>query len=442
MGAGGAGMSAIAAVLAAMGHQTTGSDIKPSRVVGAPAHRRRAGRDRPPARERGRRRRRDDLDCGVGGQRRGGGGTPAQHPGPVAGRDPGCDRGVAPDDRRRRHPREDDDLVDARPRARRGRLAAELHHRGRRQRDRHERGLGRRRMAHRRSGRERRHLPAARRRSSRIVTSVESDHLEYYGSFEALEAAFSVFFRSCGSTIVCADDPVARSLAPASALTYGCAEGATMRIVGVESGRNDLRFELLHSGESIGVFALPVPGVHNARNAAAAVLAAVRLGRRPGARQAGAGALRRSLTALRVPRRDRRRHVRRRLCAPSGRGARRGRGRTRRRVRPGRRRLPAASLLPGGDAGGGLRRRVRGGRHRRDHLGLRGRRGATTRGVGQAGAGRRRARAPRDRAVYRASREDLVAYLRSVLQPGDICLTLAAGDLTNLAAELGAEPVP
>ena len=33
------------------------------------------------------------------------------------------------------------------------------------------------------------------------------------------------------------------------------------------------------------------------------------------------------------------------------------------------------------------------------------------------------------------SREDVVAYLRANLRPGDLCLTLAAGDLTNLAAE-------
>ena len=58
-----------------------------------------------------------------------------------------------------------------------------------------------------------------------IVTSVESDHLEYYGSFEALKAAFSAFFRNVGLAIVCADDPVAASLAPASALTYGSLEG-------------------------------------------------------------------------------------------------------------------------------------------------------------------------------------------------------------------------
>ena len=111
-----------------------------------------------------------------------------------------------------------------------------------------------------------------------IVTSVEPDHLEHYGSFEELKAAFRVFFGQVGSAIVCADDPVAASLAPASAVTYGCSAGAKVRIVGVESGRNHLRFELLGSGESIGLFELPVPGVHNARNAAAAVAAALELG--------------------------------------------------------------------------------------------------------------------------------------------------------------------
>jgi UDP-N-acetylmuramate--alanine ligase len=46
-------------------------------------------------------------------------------------------------------------------------------------------------------------------------------------------------------------------------------------------------------------------------------------------------------------------------------------------------------------------------------------------------------RAHRDaRAVYLPNREDVVAYLRENLRPGDLCLTLAAGDLTNLAAEL------
>ncbi len=37
------------------------------------------------------------------------------------------------------------------------------------------------------------------------------------------------------------------------------------------------------------------------------------------------------------------------------------------------------------------------------------------------------------------ARSILVTYLGTILRPGDLCLTLAAGDLTNLAAELGGE---
>ena len=47
---------------------------------------------------------------------------------------------------------------------------------------------------------------------------------------------------------------------------------------------------------------------------------------------------------------------------------------------------------------------------------------------------------PGARASYVASRDELVAHLRAILRPGDICLTLAAGDLTNLALELGEDP--
>jgi UDP-N-acetylmuramate--alanine ligase len=44
---------------------------------------------------------------------------------------------------------------------------------------------------------------------------------------------------------------------------------------------------------------------------------------------------------------------------------------------------------------------------------------------------------PEARAVYVPNHDDLVTYLRTILRPGDLCLTLAAGDLTNLVAELG-----
>ena len=69
--------------------------------------------------------------------------------------------------RGRRHPRQDDDVVDARAGAGRGRAAAVVHRRRRGQRDRQRRGVGRRRVVRGRGRRERRHVPRARRRGRR-----------------------------------------------------------------------------------------------------------------------------------------------------------------------------------------------------------------------------------------------------------------------------------
>jgi UDP-N-acetylmuramate--alanine ligase len=273
-----------------------------------------------------------------------------------------------------------------------------------------------------------------------IVTSVESDHLEYYGSFEALKAAFSLFFRNVGLAIVCADDPVAASLAPASALTYGSSKGAAMQVVAVESGRNEVRFELVHAGRSLGLFELPVPGAHNAHNAAGAVLAALQLGVDP-------------------------EHARRALARFAG-VARRYefRGEV-----GGVTFVDDYAHLPGEvrvavDAarGGGFDRIIAVFQpHRYSRVATLSRQFADSfegadivviTWVYAAGEAPRpgvsgklvldailRAH-PGSRASYVASRDELVAHLRAILRPGDICLTLAAGDLTNLAAELGEDP--
>ncbi len=273
-----------------------------------------------------------------------------------------------------------------------------------------------------------------------VVTSVEPDHIEHYGSFEALEAAFSTFLGQVGSAVVCADDGVAISLAPTSAVTYGRAPGATVRIARLRSGRNDLHFELLKGGESLGEFTLPVPGAHNALNATAAVAVALELGvdvehaRRALARFAGVarrfefrgevggvtfvddyahlpGEVRMALAAARGG------EFERVVC-----------------VFQPHRYSRVASLAPGfADAfeqadvvavtdvyaAGELARPGVSGKLVLD---------AIVRSH------------PEARAVYLPNHDDLLAYLRTILRPGDLCITLAAGDLTNLASELGGGP--
>jgi UDP-N-acetylmuramate--alanine ligase len=107
-----------------------------------------------------------------------------------------------------------------------------------------------------------------------VVTSVEPDHLEHYGDFDALVDAFRLFLAGAGGVrLVCADDPVAAGLA-SDATTYGFAAGAGMRMHDYEATGGTTSFSL----GDLGRVSLPLPGRHNARNAAAAVLAAMAAG--------------------------------------------------------------------------------------------------------------------------------------------------------------------
>lgn len=119
-----------------------------------------------------------------------------------------------------------------------------------------------------------------------IVTSVEPDHLEFYGGMSGLEAAFERFVREpAGPVVVCADDRGAARLAGVvgrsgpPVLTYGTAGGADVRITDVELGRGGASFRLAGLGAD-GRVALAVPGLHNVRNAAAVLSLVLALGAR------------------------------------------------------------------------------------------------------------------------------------------------------------------
>jgi UDP-N-acetylmuramate--alanine ligase len=112
-----------------------------------------------------------------------------------------------------------------------------------------------------------------------LVTSVEPDHLEHYGGWEPLVAAFARFLASASRAVVCADDPVAAQLGAAcGASTYGLVETADYRMVDIERGRSHVRFTVVHAGDTLGAIDLPVPGLHNARNACAALVAGMAMG--------------------------------------------------------------------------------------------------------------------------------------------------------------------
>jgi len=113
-----------------------------------------------------------------------------------------------------------------------------------------------------------------------LVTSVEPDHLEHWGSWDALRSAFDRFLaEASGFGVVCADDPVAAELGAArDAVTYGTADHADYRMLDVRGGRTGAGFAVSHGGTVLGEIELPVPGLHNARNACAALAVALEIG--------------------------------------------------------------------------------------------------------------------------------------------------------------------
>lgn len=117
-------------------------------------------------------------------------------------------------------------------------------------------------------------------REAAVVTNVEADHLEFHGSYDALLAAFDRFLaEATGPRLVCADDEVAARLGAAhGARTYGLSADADYRMADLQLERWGARFTVRHHDEAVGVVQLPLAGLHNARNACAAVAMGLMLG--------------------------------------------------------------------------------------------------------------------------------------------------------------------
>ncbi len=113
-----------------------------------------------------------------------------------------------------------------------------------------------------------------------ILTSVEPDHLDYYGTFDALRDAFAYFvgLASAGA-VVCVDDPEAAAIGEArGAVGVGIAEGATYRMRDLGQSRSSSSFSLHGPAGELGSLRIGVPGLHNARNAGVAAVAALQAG--------------------------------------------------------------------------------------------------------------------------------------------------------------------
>jgi UDP-N-acetylmuramate--alanine ligase len=117
-----------------------------------------------------------------------------------------------------------------------------------------------------------------------LVTNVEADHLDHWGDLASVQAAFRAFVGRLpteGTAVLCADDQGALELAeaaPCRVLTYGLTDAAEVRGSGLALGAWDARFLVTAGDERLGEVGLAVPGRHNVVNALGAIAAAMAAG--------------------------------------------------------------------------------------------------------------------------------------------------------------------
>jgi UDP-N-acetylmuramate--alanine ligase len=115
-----------------------------------------------------------------------------------------------------------------------------------------------------------------------LITNVDADHLDHYGSEEAFEAEFARFAQGAKQfVVISSDDPgavrVHRLLKDKRVIDFGQADNAQVRISDLNAGGARVSFKL-HYREQILQAQLAIPGEHNAINAAGAFAVLVGLG--------------------------------------------------------------------------------------------------------------------------------------------------------------------
>jgi len=109
-----------------------------------------------------------------------------------------------------------------------------------------------------------------------IVTNIDPEHLDHYGNFNALQEAFVDFANKVpfyGLAILCLDHSTVQSLLPRitkRVVTYGESMQADYRAEDLEFGREDVAFQVVRRGESLGRVCLHMIGRHNMLNGLAA----------------------------------------------------------------------------------------------------------------------------------------------------------------------------
>jgi UDP-N-acetylmuramate--alanine ligase len=110
-----------------------------------------------------------------------------------------------------------------------------------------------------------------------VVTTIDAEHLDHYGSLDAIRDAFVAFVNRVpfyGAAVLCLDEPNIQRLIPRiekRIVTYGLESGADLVARRLHLAGMTSRFEVFQRGSLLGEIELQIPGRHNVLNALAAV---------------------------------------------------------------------------------------------------------------------------------------------------------------------------
>lgn len=113
-----------------------------------------------------------------------------------------------------------------------------------------------------------------------VVTNIDADHLDFYRDLEAIKEAFVDFVNKVpfyGVAILCLDDPNVQAIVPQVKkrfVTYGLATQVDFRATDIEHSEGRTSFDVHHQGQRLGRLSFCMPGRHNVLNALAAVAVA------------------------------------------------------------------------------------------------------------------------------------------------------------------------
>ncbi|WP_394826418.1 UDP-N-acetylmuramate--L-alanine ligase [Pendulispora albinea] len=113
-----------------------------------------------------------------------------------------------------------------------------------------------------------------------VVTNIDPEHLDHYGTFDKVKAAFVEFANRTpfyGLSVLCLDHPHVQEVLPSISrrhVTYGVSRQADYRASNVRYEGLATRFECQRRGQPLGEFTVRMPGAHNVLNALAVIAVA------------------------------------------------------------------------------------------------------------------------------------------------------------------------